>query len=97
MHLKELERQHGHRVNQYVSTCHKCRTAQGKNKNDQTEMGCDNPLHPHGGCKDGEDRRRNLRELDRYTKAMYHVLAVYDLTFCRGMDAAKFTARHKKI
>jgi hypothetical protein len=42
-----------------------------------------------------ESRKRALREMDKYTKAIYRVLAVRDLTFRRGTDPGWFTARHK--
>jgi hypothetical protein len=82
-HLAEMEKREGRRLN----VCQAPKTA---------------PLFKYTSlfnsawpAEIAEGRREKLRSMDRYTKAIYHVLAVYDFTFRYGMDANKFYDKHR--
>jgi len=85
MHLRELE--HQGKFVQPTCTC--------------SPFGCSivSGLRSAKGLSDGVEQRETrresrLRDMDKYTKAIYHVLAVRDLTFRPGMDPCCFTTRH---
>jgi hypothetical protein len=85
MHLRELDRQ-----GKFVEHTCNCTLA-----GCITALGLRSANRLYDGAEQREARKKSrFRELDKYTKAIYHVLAVRDLTFRSGMDSCCFTARH---
>src|SRR3569833_48895 len=81
LHLDQIERRHGHCVNEFLWTCAECRRGAPSKTAPPAKEEYRSLLDeaPEVTAEKAVSRHRR-RGLDRYTKAAYHVLAVHVMT-----------------
>jgi len=87
MHLRELERRHGHCLNQHLPSCTLCTAPPAAQLREYRSL-----LDERSAAQ----RQGEFGAVYQTTKAMRHVLDVHRLTFHGGIDPAVFSARFKR-